>query len=99
MAAVELGADVVKIFPAGLAGPKLIASFRGPFPDVRMMPTGGVSIDNLAEWLAAGVVAVGAGSELVSTGDLAAGRYDLIEQRARAMSARYRELRRAEVAA
>jgi 2-dehydro-3-deoxyphosphogluconate aldolase/(4S)-4-hydroxy-2-oxoglutarate aldolase len=93
MAAVELGADVVKIFPAGFGGPPLIASFRGPFPDVRMMPTGGVSAANLGEWLATGVVAVGAGSELVSTGDLAAGRFDLIQSRAEEISARYRELR------
>lgn len=99
MCAVELGADVVKIFPAGFGGPKLIASFRGPFPDVRMMPTGGVSVDNLDKWLATGVVAVGAGSELVSTSDLAAGRFDAIEKRAREMSGRYLELRQLEVAA
>lgn len=99
MAAVELGADVVKIFPAGLGGPKLISSFRGPFPDVRMMPTGGVSVDNLAEWLATGVVAVGAGGELISTSDLAAGRFDLIEARARAISTRYAELRQLETVA
>ena len=96
MAAVELGADVVKIFPAGVAGPKLISSFRGPFPDVAMMPTGGVSTANLAAWLATGVVAVGAGSELISPADLAAGRFDVIQQRAQEMSARYQQLRRAE---
>ena len=98
MAAVELGADVVKIFPAGFVGPKLISSFRGPFPDVVMMPTGGVSTANLADWLATGAVAVGAGSELISVADLSAGRFDLIEQRAREMSTRYNELRRAEPA-
>jgi 2-dehydro-3-deoxyphosphogluconate aldolase/(4S)-4-hydroxy-2-oxoglutarate aldolase len=99
MAAVELGADVVKIFPAGFAGPRLISSFRGPFPDVVMMPTGGVSTANLADWLATGVVAVGAGSELISGADLAAGRFDLIQQRAEEISTRYRQLRLAEVAA
>lgn len=99
MAALELGADVVKIFPAGFAGPKLISSFRGPFPDVVMMPTGGVSTANLADWLATGVVAVGAGSELISGADLAAGRFDLIEQRAAEISTMYRQLRLAEVAA
>lgn len=97
MAAVELGADVVKIFPAGIGGPKLISSFRGPFPDVRMMPTGGVSVDNLGEWLATGVVAVGAGSELVSAADLAAGRLELIEERARSIMARYAQLTGSEV--
>ena len=99
MAAVEFGAHVVKIFPAGFGGPRLIASFRGPFPDVPMMPTGGVSVDNLADWLATGVVAVGAGSELISTADLEAGRYDLVQARAAEFSARYRELRLAQVAA
>lgn len=97
MAAVEHGADVVKIFPAALSGPKLISSLRGPFPDVAMMPTGGVSTANLADWLATGVVAVGAGSELVSATDLAAGRFDLVRSRAEEMSTRYRELRLAEV--
>jgi len=99
MAAVELGADVVKIFPAGFAGPKLISSFRGPFPEVVMMPTGGVSTANLADWLATGVVAVGAGSELIPGADLIAGRFDVIEQRAEAMSTQYKELRRAEAPA
>jgi 2-dehydro-3-deoxyphosphogluconate aldolase/(4S)-4-hydroxy-2-oxoglutarate aldolase len=99
MAAVDLRADVVKIFPAGIAGPKLIASLRGPFPDVAMMPTGGVSTANLADWLATGVVAVGAGSELASGSDLGAGRFELIQRRAEEMSTRYHELRRAEVSA
>jgi len=47
MAANDAGADVIKIFPASLNGPKLIVSLKGPFPDLAFMPTGGVSVANL----------------------------------------------------
>jgi 2-dehydro-3-deoxyphosphogluconate aldolase/(4S)-4-hydroxy-2-oxoglutarate aldolase len=83
MAAVEYGADVVKIFPASLGGPAFLRSLRGPFPDVPLMPTGGVTPGNLREWIGAGAIAVGAGGELVSVADLAAGRYDEVERKAR----------------
>lgn len=83
MAAIEYGADVVKIFPASLGGPAFLKSLRGPFPDVALMPTGGVTPDNLDAWFAAGAVAVGAGGDLVSGADLASGRYDEVERKAR----------------
>jgi 2-dehydro-3-deoxyphosphogluconate aldolase/(4S)-4-hydroxy-2-oxoglutarate aldolase len=83
MRAQALGVDVVKVFPASLGGPAYVRSLRGPFPDVPFMPTGGVSADNLHEWLEAGVVAVGAGSELCSAADIADGRFDVIEANAR----------------
>lgn len=90
MAAEESGADVVKLFPAGLFGPALVRNLRGPFPDMPFMPTGGVNAANIAEWVAAGVVAVGAGSDLVSSADLAAGRYEAITAKAREFDAAYR---------
>ncbi|WP_158867377.1 bifunctional 4-hydroxy-2-oxoglutarate aldolase/2-dehydro-3-deoxy-phosphogluconate aldolase [Leifsonia sp. AG29] len=90
MAAEESGADVVKLFPAGLFGPTLVRNLRGPFPDVPFMPTGGVNAANIAEWVAAGVVAVGAGSDLVSSADLAAGSYVTITAKASEFSAAYR---------
>ncbi len=62
--AYSLGTDVVKIFPGSLGGPSYIKALKGPFPYIPMMPTGGVSAGNVAEWFASGVVAVGAGSEL-----------------------------------
>lgn len=62
--AYELGADIVKIFPGSLGGPAYMKSLRGPFPNIPMMPTGGVSQDNLVDWFAAGAIAVGAGSLL-----------------------------------
>lgn len=62
--AYEAGSDVVKVFPGSLTGPSYIKALHGPFPYIPMMPTGGVSAENVADWFAAGVVAVGAGSEL-----------------------------------
>ena len=72
--AMEAGADIVKIFPADLYGPKIIKDIKGPLPQAKMMPTGGVDVDNVAEWIKAGAVAVGAGSSLTKgakTGDYA----------------------------
>jgi 2-dehydro-3-deoxyphosphogluconate aldolase/(4S)-4-hydroxy-2-oxoglutarate aldolase len=64
MRAYRLGSDVIKIFPGSLVGPRYLKSLHGPFPGVPLMPTGGVSRDNVADWFAAGAVAVGAGSSL-----------------------------------
>ena len=80
MAAVEYGTDVVKIFPASLGGPAFLKSLRGPFPDVPLLPTGGVTPDNMGAWFDAGAIAVGAGGDLVSLADLAAENYDNIER-------------------
>ena len=69
---IEAGADIVKIFPGELFGPAIIKAFRGPMPDLQLMPTGGVSLDNIHEWINVGVVAVGVGSNLTAgakTGD------------------------------
>ena len=79
----KLGADAVKIFPASLGGPSYVRALRGPFPDVPFVPTGGVSAANVGDWLSAGAFAVGAGGELCSAADLAAGRWDDLEGRAR----------------
>ena len=83
MRAVDLGSHAVKIFPAMLGGPQYLRALRGPLPDVPFMPTGGVNATNLAAWLAAGALAVGAGGELCSTSDLAAGRWDALAERAK----------------
>lgn len=82
MGALELGVDVVKIFPASLGGPSYLGALRGPFPDAPLMPTGGVSPDNLADWFRAGAVAVGAGGDLANGASLAASDWADIEQRA-----------------
>jgi 2-dehydro-3-deoxyphosphogluconate aldolase/(4S)-4-hydroxy-2-oxoglutarate aldolase len=64
MTALGYGFKVQKLFPGELAGTRLLRSLRGPFPQVRFMPTGGVSSENLSEWVSAGAVAVGMGSNL-----------------------------------
>lgn len=70
--ALESGADVLKVFPGDIATPKFISDFKGPFPNAVMMPSGGVSVDNVKDWFKAGAFAVGAGSSLTAgakTGD------------------------------
>jgi 2-dehydro-3-deoxyphosphogluconate aldolase / (4S)-4-hydroxy-2-oxoglutarate aldolase len=70
----EAGADILKVFPANLFGPNIIKSLLGPLPQAKLMPTGGVSAENAGEWINAGAVALGAGSELTKgakTGDYA----------------------------
>ena len=62
--AMEAGADVVKIFPATLFGPKIIKAIKGPLPQAPLLPTGGVSLDNVDQWIIAGSFAVGVGSAL-----------------------------------
>lgn len=72
--AIKHGAEVVKIFPGSLAGPDYIKAIHGPLPNVKCMPTGGVDLYNVAEWIKKGAVAVGTGSNLTApakTGDYA----------------------------
>lgn len=87
MGALALGVDVVKIFPASLGGPSYLGALRGPFPDAPLMPTGGVSPDNLAAWFAAGSVAVGAGGDLANASSIKASDWDDLTQRAERFSA------------
>lgn len=79
--AMEAGADIVKVFPGELYGPKIIKALKGPLPQVNLMPTGGVSADNAAEWIKAGAVAVGAGGAL--TGPANHGDYQGVTENAR----------------
>lgn len=62
--ALESGCDVLKLFPANGFEPSFIKSVNGPLPQVKIMPTGGINLDNMNDWLAAGAVAVGIGSDL-----------------------------------
>ena len=93
MTALSLGVHVVKLFPASLGGPAFLKALRGPFPHVSFVPTGGVTADNLGEWLAAGAVAVGAGSDLCSPTSMANGDWDAITAVARRFSAAARAAR------
>lgn len=83
LAAHECGADIVKLFPATALGPQFIRDVRAPLPGVKLMPTGGVSLDNAGEWLRAGAVAVGIGSALVDAKAIESGRLDVITANAR----------------
>jgi 2-dehydro-3-deoxyphosphogluconate aldolase/(4S)-4-hydroxy-2-oxoglutarate aldolase len=80
----EAGADVVKVFPCGnVGGAKYIKALKGPFPQIEMIPTGGVNLETAGDFLKAGACAVAVGSELVDAQTIHEGRYDIIEDRAR----------------
>jgi 2-dehydro-3-deoxyphosphogluconate aldolase/(4S)-4-hydroxy-2-oxoglutarate aldolase len=64
--AMECGADIVKIFPGETLGPAFVKAVRGPLPHASLMPTGGVSLENVGEWIQAGCVAVGVGGNLTA---------------------------------
>jgi len=83
----EAGADIVKVFPSTSLGPAFIKDVRAPLPQLKLMPTGGVSIENAADWLRAGAVAVGIGSALVDALALKAGDFPAITQRAQRLMA------------
>lgn len=79
----EAGADIVKVFPATMLGAQFIRDVRAPLPQVKLMPTGGVTLDNAGDWIRAGAVAVGVGSALVDLKAIEAERFDVITANAR----------------
>jgi len=83
MTAKEAGADIIKLFPARLGGPQYVRDLLAPMPDVRLMPTGGVTAENAASYLQAGAVAVAIGGNLVSADDVAHRLFSEITRRAR----------------
>lgn len=64
--AMKAGCDIIKLFPGSAFGPDYVKAVKGPLPQINIMPTGGVSIDNIEEWFKNGVVACGAGGKLAS---------------------------------
>ena len=89
----EAGADVVKVFPATAVGPKYFRDILGPLPQVRLTPTGGVTVENTGEFIKAGAVFVGAGTSLVDSKAVAEKRFDLITETAKKMVAEVRKAR------
>jgi 2-dehydro-3-deoxyphosphogluconate aldolase / (4S)-4-hydroxy-2-oxoglutarate aldolase len=83
VAAWRAGADIVKVFPATSLGPQFFRDLRGPLPQIRLMPTGGVTIENARDFLAAGACAVGIGTALVDAKAVEAGDWEALESRAR----------------
>lgn len=67
--AMEYGSEIIKLFPGSAFGPSFVKAVKAPLPQVNIMPTGGVSLENMEEWFANGVVAVGAGGKLASGTD------------------------------
>ncbi|MEW6510979.1 MAG: bifunctional 4-hydroxy-2-oxoglutarate aldolase/2-dehydro-3-deoxy-phosphogluconate aldolase [Bacteroidota bacterium] len=91
LAAWSAGADIIKVFPATSLGPKYFKDIAGPFPEIRLMPTGGVTIDNVGEWVKAGAVAVGIGSDLLEKKAIEEGRYEVLTERAKRMVKNFKE--------
>lgn len=89
----ELGADLVKVFPAGTLGPSFIRDLKGPFPDVELMPTGGITLATAPEFIRAGAHAVGMGGELVSKKMIAENQLDRIRQNAARLTEAIRRAR------
>ncbi len=83
----EAGADMVKVFPSSVGGPAYIKAIKGPLPQVRLVPVGGVDLDTTADFIRAGAEVVGVGGSLINQKNLAAGEFDSITENAR----RYRE--------
>jgi 2-dehydro-3-deoxyphosphogluconate aldolase/(4S)-4-hydroxy-2-oxoglutarate aldolase len=98
LAAWELGADLVKLFPAGSVGPQYLKDVLAPLPQVKVVSTGGISLENVGAFIRAGAAAVAVGGNLVSRSAVAAGQFDKITETARLFrsavtAARGRQLR------
>ena len=89
----DAGADIVKVFPATALGPGYIKDVRAPLPHVKLMPTGGVTLDNAGEWIKAGAVAVGVGSALTDAKAIEAGHFGVLRANAERIVASVRAAR------
>ena len=88
LSAYEAGADIAKVFPASSVGPGHLSSIAGPLPQIPLMPTGGISLDNVADYIEAGAAVVGAGSALMDDAAIAAGEFESITETARSFTQR-----------
>ena len=80
VAAWKSGADIVKIFPASVGGPELIKDLRGPFPQIKFLPTGGVTLENVAQFIKAGAVAVAVGGNIIDKKAVSLGKFEVITE-------------------
>lgn len=83
VAAWESGADVVKVFPATSVGPKYFKDLKGPLPQIRLMPTGGVSLENAKDFLDSGACCVAIGTALLDKKAIAQNDWNVLTQKAR----------------
>jgi 2-dehydro-3-deoxyphosphogluconate aldolase / (4S)-4-hydroxy-2-oxoglutarate aldolase len=89
----DAGADIVKVFPATTLGPSYLKDVRAPLPQVKLMPTGGVTVENAGEWIRAGAVAVGVGTSLLDARAIADGQFAVLRTNAERMIANVRAAR------
>jgi len=89
----EAGADLVKVFPAAILGPKYLQEIRGPFPQIPLVPTGGITAENAGDFIRAGAVAVCVGSWLVDKKAIVEGRFEVLTERARQLVEAVRKAR------
>lgn len=89
----DAGADIVKVFPSTSLGPAFIKDVRAPLPQVKLMPTGGVTVENAGDWIRAGAVAVGVGTSLLDARAIADRRFDVLRTNAERMIANVRAAR------
>ncbi|MEK7685492.1 MAG: bifunctional 4-hydroxy-2-oxoglutarate aldolase/2-dehydro-3-deoxy-phosphogluconate aldolase [Verrucomicrobiota bacterium] len=85
----QLGGTLVKVFPSDQLGPAYIKSLKAPFPNLRLMPTGGVTVETLTAYKRAGAEAFGVGSPLFDQRQIAAGNWDWVTQQARRFAEAY----------
>jgi 2-dehydro-3-deoxyphosphogluconate aldolase/(4S)-4-hydroxy-2-oxoglutarate aldolase len=93
LAAWEAGADIVKVFPADVVGPAFFKAIKGPLPQVRVMPTGGVDLTTAASFLKAGACCLGVGGQLVEPSAIAARNFNRIRELAQQYVAIVKETR------
>lgn len=89
--ALKSGVDIIKLFPGSAFGPKIISAFKAPLPHANIMPTGGVSLENMSDWFEAGVVAVGVGGNLLAP--VASGDFVKVTENAQAYTDKLKEIR------
>jgi 2-dehydro-3-deoxyphosphogluconate aldolase/(4S)-4-hydroxy-2-oxoglutarate aldolase len=89
----DAGADIVKVFPATTLGPSYLKDVRAPLPQVKLMPTGGVTVENAGDWIRAGAVAVGVGTSLLDAKAIADGQFHVLKANAERMIANVRAAR------
>lgn len=89
--ALTYGVDIIKLFPGSAYGPSIVTAFKAPIPHLNIMPTGGVSIDNMEDWFRAGVVCVGVGGNLLAPA--ATGDFEKVTEIARQYMKKYQEIK------
>ncbi|MBO0472156.1 keto-hydroxyglutarate-aldolase/keto-deoxy- phosphogluconate aldolase [Enterococcus sp. DIV0840] len=89
--ALKSGADIIKLFPGNISGPSMVTAVKAPLPHINLMPTGGVSLENMTTWFDAGVVAVGVGGNLLAPA--AEGNFKKVTEIAKQYAAKLTEIR------